>query len=106
MSGNHYITTPVILNNDAQIAGLGTLTVSGEISGTHDLDVLGNLIAGSIAVDTLTIESGATLTIQAIPGGPMGNTITAVPEPSAIVLVGIGSIGLLAYAWPQRRRIA
>jgi hypothetical protein len=106
VSGNHCITTPVILNNDAQIIGLGTLTLSGGVSGDHDLDVQGNLVAGSIAVDTLTIESGATVTIQAIPGGPLGSTLTAVPEPSTLILMGIGTIGLLAYAWPQRRRIA
>ena len=107
VSGNHFITTPVILNNDAQVVGIGILTLSGGISGTHNLDVQGNLVASSIEVDSLTIESGATVTIQAIPGGPMGNTITAVPEPSALVLMGIGSIGLLAYAWRRRwRRIA
>jgi hypothetical protein len=107
VSGNHFITTPVIMNNDVQVIGIGALTLSGGISGHHNLDVQGNLVAGSIEVDTLTIESGATVTIQAIPGGPLGNTITAVPEPSALVLMGIGSIGLLAYAWRRRwRRIA
>jgi hypothetical protein len=106
VSGNHFITTPVILNNDVQIAGLGTLTLSGGISGHHNLDVDGNLIASSIQVDTLTLGIGSRVTIQPIPGGPEGNTITAVPEPSTLVLMGIGSIGLLAYAWLRRRRIA
>jgi hypothetical protein len=107
VSGNHFITTPVILNNDAQVIGLGgTLTLSGGISGPHNLYVQDNVTAGRIAVDTLTIESGATVTIQPIPGGPMGSTITAVPEPSTLVMVGITSFGLLAYAWPRRRRIA
>ncbi|MGD0382214.1 MAG: PEP-CTERM sorting domain-containing protein, partial [Thermoguttaceae bacterium] len=107
VSGNHYITTPVILNNDAQIIGLGTLTLSGGISGPHDLDVQCNLIASSIAVDTLTIGSDSTDTIQSIAGGPSGSTITAVPEPSTLVLMGIGSISLLAYAWRRRwRRVA
>jgi hypothetical protein len=107
VTGNHFITTPVILNNDAQIEGLGTLTASGGISGPHNLDVQGNVIVSSIVVDTLTMESGATVTIQAIPGGYyMGNTITAVPEPSTLVLMGIGSIGLFAYAWRRRKLVA
>jgi fibronectin-binding autotransporter adhesin len=103
VAGTHFITTPVLLNNDLQIEGSGTLTVSGDISGSHNLDLLSNLVAKSIHVDTLTLEKGATLTLQAIPGGPTGNGITAVPEPSALVLLAIGSLGLFACASRQRR---
>jgi hypothetical protein len=86
--------------------GTTTLLTGGKIS-ANSLDVEnGNVIVSSIAVDTLTIESGATLTIQAIPGGPSGSTFTAVPEPSTLVLMGIGSIGLLAYAWRRRMLVA
>jgi hypothetical protein len=106
VSGNHYITTPVILNNDAQIIGLGTLTLSGGISGPYNLDVQGNLIASSIEVDTLTIGSDTSLTIPAIADGPSGDTITSVPEPSTLVLMGIASIGLLAYVWRRKKRAA
>jgi autotransporter-associated beta strand protein len=61
VAGNHTIAAALILNNDAQIAGGGTLTLSAGISGVHDLSVLGNAIASSIQVATLNIESGATL---------------------------------------------
>jgi hypothetical protein len=83
--------------------GSGTLNLSGGVSGPHVLEVDLNLTATSIQVDTLTIGSGATVTIQAIPGGPLGNTIAPVPEPSALVLLGIGFISLLRYAWRKRR---
>ena len=61
VTGSHTIATSLILNNDAQVIGSGTVTLSGGISGPHDLDVLGNVVAGSLQVSTLAIESGASL---------------------------------------------
>ena len=106
VAGTHTISAQVILNNDALIVGTGTLNLSGGITGSHDLEVDINLTATSIQVDTLTIDSGATVTIQAIPGGPQAlcDNLKAVPEPSAFVLLGVCTISLLAYGW--RRRIA
>jgi hypothetical protein len=102
VSGDHCISAPVIMNSDAQIMGLGTLTLSGGISGNHDLDIQCDVVAKSVEVDTLTLESGAMLTIQAIPGGPTGNTLTAVPEPSAFVLLAMGLLGLSACTLRRR----
>ncbi len=99
VSGNHEISAPVIMSNNTQISGSGTLTLSGGISGDHNLIVLDNLVASSIAVATLTLSSGATVIIQAIPGGPLGNQLAAVPEPSALALMGIGAVCLLAFNW-------
>jgi hypothetical protein len=102
VAGTHTISAPVVLNNDAIISGTGTLSLSGGITGSYDLAVETNLTATSIQVDTLTLGAGATVTIQAIPGGPLGNTITAIPEPSTFVLLGMGVISLLVYAWRLR----
>jgi hypothetical protein len=100
VAGSHIIDTPVLLNNDVNISGLGTLNLSGGISGPHGMNVLsGNLTAMSISVNTLTIGSGVEVTIQALPGGPLSGIITPVPEPSTLVLLGIHVISLLAYAW-------
>jgi len=100
VAGTHTISAPVILNNDATISGTGTLNLSGGITGSHNLEVDIDLTATSIQVDTLTIGSGITVTIAAIPGGPLAGTITAVPEPSTLVLLGIGAISLLAWYSP------
>ena len=56
------------------ITGTGNTTVNGP-AGTE-------LIATSIAQNTLTIGAGCTVTIAAIPGGPLASTnLTPVPEP-------------------------
>ena len=105
VEGNHTISAPVVLNNDATISGTGTLTLSGGITGSYDLEVDSNLTATSIQVDTLTIGSGATVTIQAILGGPLAlrDSLKSVPEPSTFVLLGMGTLSLLAYTWRRRK---
>ena len=74
-------------------------------SGTTQVDSGASLTAASISQGTLTIGSGATVTIQAIPGGPLAlsDNLTSVPEPSTLVLIGVGAISLLAYAWRRRK---
>ena len=108
VAGSHTISAPVVLNNDATISGTGTLNLSGGINGSRDLEVDIDLTATNIQVDTLTIGSGATVTIQAIPGGPMAlsDNLKSVPEPCTFILLGIGALGLLSYTWRRRKRTA
>jgi autotransporter-associated beta strand protein len=81
--------SPVVGN----IAGAGSTTISG--SGTV-------LTAASIAQNTLTVGSGATVVIQALPGGPLGDGgIRAVPEPGALAML---LIGLAAASLPRVRK--
>ena len=87
ITGSHQISVPVIINSDTVISGAGTLDLSGGISGAHTLTVQSTLTATSIQVDTLIIG---------------GAGAAAVPEPSTLVLLALGAIGLLA--WPWRRR--
>ncbi|MGA2796606.1 MAG: peptidylprolyl isomerase [Thermoguttaceae bacterium] len=105
--GNQTISAPVILNSNTIFSGDGTLTLSGGVDSTHGMAVLGgDIIAKSINVNTLTLENGSTITIQPIPGGPLGEAIAPVPEPSAVVLLGIGICALSAYGWRRRKRAA
>ena len=87
VEGTHTISTPVVLDNDATISGTGTLNLTGGISGAYTLNVQSTLTATSIQVDTLTIG---------------GAGATAVPEPSAIVLLSIGFLSLLIYIHRKR----
>jgi fibronectin-binding autotransporter adhesin len=50
-----------------------------------------------IYANTLTIGNGATVTIEAISGGPQGGEITPVPEPGAWILLAAACLAMLAY---------
>jgi hypothetical protein len=73
-------------------------------SGTTQLDSGASLTATSISQNSLTIGSGATVTIQAIASGSLGGTITPVPEPGAWVLLATACFALfVTYARPRRK---
>ncbi|MGA2060303.1 MAG: DUF4465 domain-containing protein [Thermoguttaceae bacterium] len=91
----------------------GLLQLNGAVSNLHAVSGDGHLgvgdgtnsatlIADSIMVDTLTIDAGAVIVIRPISGGPLAGNFnaTAVPEPSAIVLLGIAALGL--FIWRMR----
>ncbi len=103
VAGAHTITVPVLLNSNLDISGGGTLNLSGGISGSYNLDVLsGNLTAATMQVGTLTLGAGATVTIQALPGGPQGGDLTPVPEPSTLVMLAVGAMLALGYSRLRR----
>jgi hypothetical protein len=65
-------------------------------SGLTQVDSGAQLTASSIVQGKLTIRSGAKVTIRSLPGGPLSGAITAVPEPSMLVLL-IGALAVLAF---------
>jgi len=93
-SGSFDVASGATLN----FAG-GTHDLSGLVTGTGTSRMLvssGTVNAASIQLGTLSIGSGATVTIQAIPGGPLSDTIATVPEPSTLVLLAAAFL-MLAY---------
>jgi autotransporter-associated beta strand protein len=104
-------TGQILANSAISTADAATFQINsgshtvGTISGSGATNLIaGNLTANAITQGTLTIGAGATLTIAALPGGPMASSenLAPVPEPSTLALLGIAAaMFLLAYA---RRR--
>lgn len=78
----------------------GGIHTVGNISGTGTTEVIsGDLTANSIVQAQLIIGEGATVTIAAIPGGPisLNDKLKSVPEPSSTELFAI--FGLIIFSW-------
>jgi autotransporter-associated beta strand protein len=95
--------------------GSGTLTINpgtgtlqyGNINSSGSLTLAsgaGTLQASSINLNTLTIGAGSTLTIAALPGGPVTSASLApvesaesAPEPSVMVLLSIAVLAFISF---------
>ncbi len=83
----------------------GTPTV-GDISGQGATAVSGAgtvLTARSIAEGHISIGAGAKLVILPTIGDEFLASATPVPEPAALLLLGISTLSLLVYAWRRQR---
>ncbi len=87
------LTLPALVFDSA-----GELLASGY--DTHD-----NPVFGILNLTTGAFQKTGSNGYQAVEGGenPGQVMVTLTPEPSTFVLLGIGAISLLAYAWQRRR---
>jgi hypothetical protein len=90
-----------LANSGLLTVGSGSeFTVAGNLTGTGTTVVDGLMTANSIVQNTLTIGSGAIVTINPIPGGPLGDrTIQAVPEPGTLIMLMVAAVTL---AWRKK----
>jgi autotransporter-associated beta strand protein len=86
------------INNNATFQILSGDHTVGAImgSGTTEVDS-GSLTASSICQDSLILAPGARVTIAPIPGGPLGGSLTPVPEPTSIGLLAAGFLAMLSF---------
>jgi hypothetical protein len=54
-------------------------------------------------LSSLVIYSGGAFSIDELRVGTTYADVTPTPEPSSLVLLGIGAISVLAYVWRRRR---
>ncbi len=93
LAGTHTIAAQVLLNNDVDISGSGTLTLSGGVSGSYGMNILsGNVNASCIQLTHLYIGSGAKLSISPTTGEALGTDFSPVPEPSIWLLLTVGAL--------------
>lgn len=77
--------------------GLQT-TLMGDIGAFLPFDAALD-IAGIGGTGTVTLTGGATV------GGPYMLTTTVVPEPSSVILFGLGIVGVFVAIWRRRKRV-
>ena len=109
LTGNPTYTGNTLISGGALQLNTGNTTLAA-ISGQGNLIVGDTAIATqltvpSIKVGTLTIAANSTITIRPIAGGPLAemDSTSPVPEPSAIVLLGIGMASMIAFVWRKRK---
>ncbi len=86
----------LILNGDP------TLNFSGSLApGTYTIASYGGTLSGDLEFNTLNIPTGDTVSYGT--GSDSSVSLTVVPEPSTLAMLGVGAMGLIAYGWRRRQ---
>jgi autotransporter-associated beta strand protein len=101
----NYTGLTSINEGDLQINSIGNVSLA-DISGLGDLGIGDGVNATALTTDSvnvgiLTIGAGSKLVIRPLPGGPLSESIVAVPEPNTFVLLSIAALGMM---WMYRRQ--
>jgi fibronectin-binding autotransporter adhesin len=115
--GTVIITSPTVSFSGNTTVNSGTLQINSPVGasvvlhavsgggklGIGDGTIATSVTADSVNMNTVTIGAGATLTIAAIPGGPLAGfgSIAPVPEPSTWAMLMLAAMGLGIY-WRRR----
>ena len=94
---------PTVNGQVASLANFGTVAFSGASAalGTGPETVISGLSSTAL---NMVAANGTTVlaSTSSLNGAGNGFSVTTAPEPSTLVLLGIGAVSLLAYAWRRR----
>ncbi len=112
LNGNYSVARGI--NEDGVVVGYSTYTSNPTWGEWHayiyqhgmmqDLNSLIAPFGGALQTATGINDIGQIVGVAQLPSGDsFAYLLTPIPEPSTVALLGIGAIGLLAYAWRCRR---
>ena len=95
------MTSGALTLNGQQFSDFTFNTLAGFGAGTYTLIDAGS-VSGSLGANVSGTLGGLAATL-AVSGHDLVLNVMAVPEPSGLVLLAVGLLGLLVYAWRKRR---